>query len=238
MIGGDDLTRRGIGDWNDWHRAYEDPESELVGRKLAVQHHVAAVVDEAPPGAVTVVSICGGQGHELIGALGNHPRRDEVRGRLVELDPENAAYARQWARDARLTGLEVVTGDASVSDAYAGLGPVDLVVISGVFGHLDEADRQRLVSFLHQILRDGGSVVWTSHRRGRGPAEQVRSIFTAQSFEEVAFDDLPGDEFGFTVARHRASGEPDPFVERAQLFTFGSSRQRREPTGLAVGSDP
>ena len=166
----------GLADWHEWHEGYDDPGSEMAGRLRAVRAHVAAVVDEAPPGLVTVVSICGGEGREVIGALDGHPRRGDVRGRLVELDPNNAATARRWANVAGLAGLEVVHGDASKTDAYDGLAPADLVVISGLFGHLDDDDQQSTIEFLRQLCRPGGSVVWTLHREETRTSPQAAAL--------------------------------------------------------------
>jgi hypothetical protein len=97
-----------VDDWNDWHDEYDDPDSELAGRARGVRRRVAELVTACTPGPVTVVSICGGQGREVIGALADHPRRADVRGRLVELDPGNAEFARRSAEVAGLTGFEVV----------------------------------------------------------------------------------------------------------------------------------
>ena len=215
-----------IDSWNEWHRAYEDQDSELYQRMLACRRQVVAAVDECPPGAVTVVSICGGQGLELIGALEEHPRRDDVRGRLVELDPDNADFARRWAAAARLDELEVVTGDASVSEAYAGLPPADLVVISGVFGHIDDTDRRALIAFLRRLCRSGASLAWTSNRANDGPAETVRRMLAEECFSEVVFEDLPGDTYAFTVARHRFTGTLEPLGEPRRIFAFGSAFRR------------
>jgi hypothetical protein len=33
-----------------------------------------------------VISLCAGQGRDLLGVLADHPRREDVRARLVELD--------------------------------------------------------------------------------------------------------------------------------------------------------
>src|SRR5262249_55902724 len=75
-----------ISDWASWHESYEDPNSELVKRQNAVRAQVAHVIEACPAGPVTVVSICAGQGREVIGALATHRRRADVRGRLVELN--------------------------------------------------------------------------------------------------------------------------------------------------------
>jgi putative intracellular protease/amidase len=214
--------------WSDWHDEYDDPESELAGRMRSVRDRVAEVVAASPPGPVTIVSMCGGQGRELIGALEGHPRRSDVRGRLIELDTDNAEVARRSARDAHLDDLEVVTGDASASDAYAGLARADLVVISGLFGHLDDADQVRTISFLRQICAEGAAVVWTSFRPDAERAHKLRRFFVEQSFEELAYDRLPGDEYAFTVALSRLTAPVDPFQPHRKLFTFGSSRQHRD----------
>jgi hypothetical protein len=216
-----------IGDWSAWHDEYENTDSELNARKRAVQAQVAKIVERCPPGPVTVVSICGGQGREVIGALETHPRRADVRGRIVELDVENAAFARAWAQKAQLGNLEVVTGDASINDSYAGLPPVDLVVVSGVFGHLSEADRLVTIKFLRQICRQGGCVVWTFFRRNEEQTARLRGYFTEQMFEEESFETLSG-EYAFTIGRNRYAGAPTPFEPHAKIFTFGSSRENRE----------
>jgi SAM-dependent methyltransferase len=215
-----------ITDWNNWHDEYDEPNSELAARMHAVRKFVAQVVESCPSGPVTVLSICAGQGREVIGALADHPRRDDVRGRLLELDPANAEFARRSANAASLHGIEVVTGDASVASAYDDLPPVDLVVISGLFGHIGDEDQQRLIAFLHTICRPGGSVVWTFFLRARRRTERLRSYFTEQSFEEVQFEELPGEEYRFTVALSRYDGTTQPRGPHERVFTFGSSYAR------------
>jgi SAM-dependent methyltransferase len=225
-------------DWTEWHDEYDDPDSELAARMRAVRTHVSELVERCDPGPVTIVSICGGQGRETIGALRDHARRADVRGRLVELDAKNAAAARRSAVAAQLDEFEVMTGDASSSDSYAGLPPADVVVVSGVLGHIDNDDRAQLVAFLRQLMRPGGSVVWTffrlpgdRHREER--LAGMRRLFNDDGFEEVAFELLPGDEYGFTVGVSRYTGERAPFRPHEQIFTFGSARRRRDDAASA-----
>jgi hypothetical protein len=67
---------------------------ESQGLRLAehqmVQAMVADALERVPPGPVRVVSLCAGQGRDLLGVLADHPRRGDVTARLVELDPGNA----------------------------------------------------------------------------------------------------------------------------------------------------
>jgi hypothetical protein len=215
-----------IDNWSTWHDEYENEDSELNARKRAVQAQVAAIATQCPPGPVTVVSICGGQGREVIGALADHPRRADVRGRIVELDEKNSAFARAWAKKAGLDKLEVVTGDASLSTAYAGLPPVDVVVVSGVVGHLCHPERVQLITFLHQIVRTGGYAVNTFYRGREGELQQLRDAFSAHQFEEESFETLAG-KFQFTIARNRYLGQPKPFEPGVKVFNFGSAREAR-----------
>jgi hypothetical protein len=221
-----------IADWHEWQKGYDDPGSELAGRLRAVRAHVASVVDGAPPGPVTIVSICGGEGREVIGALEDHPRRGDVRGRLVELDPKNAAVARRSAKEAGLAGLEVVCGDASMTNAYDGLLPADLVVISGLFGHIDDDDQQSTIEFLRQLCRQGGSVVWSFTARRPPRVPKLRRFFAEREFEELSFVTLPGDDLALTVALSRYRGTHQKFAADTTFFTFGSSHR---PPGDAAG---
>src|SRR2546429_389313 len=62
-------------DWSEWHRAYDEPGSNLSQRLRIVQARIREVLDAAPPGPITAVSICAGQGRDLLEVLAVHPRR-------------------------------------------------------------------------------------------------------------------------------------------------------------------
>ena len=74
-------------DWREWHTAY-DGDTPLTQRLAIVQARIADALDAAPPGPIRVISMCAGQGRDLLGVLADHPRRADVRARLVELDGE------------------------------------------------------------------------------------------------------------------------------------------------------
>ena len=113
-----------MSDWVEWHRSYDEGGSDLSRRLLVVRRQIAGALDRAPVGPVRVVSMCAGQGRDLLGVLVDHPRRADVRARLVELDPRNADVARAAGMD----NVEVVIGDASVTTAYDGMVPADVVL--------------------------------------------------------------------------------------------------------------
>ncbi len=192
-------------DWVAWHEAYDDPQAPLAQRLIAVQARIAEALDQAPPGPLRAVSICAGQGRDLIGVLREHPRGCDVTARLVELDPHNAEIARQSAADAGLTQVEVVTGDAARTDAYAGLVPAGLVLACGVFGNITDEDVARTIRYCAGLCAAGGTVVWT---RGRGEPDLIPQIcewFAAEGFELLGGIGA-GTRWG--VGAHRFAGTP------------------------------
>src|SRR5215467_8393117 len=101
-------------DWHEWHQAYDVPGSPLAARLAAVQGILRDALDAAPPGHIQVVSMCAGQGRDILGVLADHPRRGDVGGRLVELDPVLV----EQARDHAPATVEVVCGDAGITTMY------------------------------------------------------------------------------------------------------------------------
>jgi hypothetical protein len=204
--------------WQQWHRAYDDPSSPLSRRLAVVQRWVGRVLDEAPAGAVTVVSMCAGRGHDVIDVVRDHPRRADVRARLVELDPVLAADAAAAAHAHGLTGVEVLNGDAATTDAYAGGVPADLILVCGVFGNVAESDIRRTVDELASLAAPGATVIWTRHRRPPDLTPTVRAWFRAAGFDEVAWETAPDAAFGVGVSRLTAP--PRPFGPGRRLFSF------------------
>jgi hypothetical protein len=202
-------------DWQTWHGKYDVPGSELARRLEAVQTHVRAALDGCPPGPVRVVSLCAGQGRDLMDVLANHPRRTDVRARLVELDPGLAESARERAYG--LDQVEVVTGDASRTEQYVGLVPADLVLMCGIFGNISETDIKRTVDAAPQFCRPGATLIWTRHREDPDLAPTICEWFEARGFERIW---LSGRDAGFGVGVHRFTGEPEPLVTGQSLFTF------------------
>jgi hypothetical protein len=181
-------------DWVEWHRPYDEPGSALSVRLGLVQGHLTRALDAAPPGEIRIVSICAGQGRDVIGAAAQHPRKSDVRARLVELDPRLTAFAHQLADAAGLSNIEIVTGDASASDAYVEAAPAEIVLACGIFGNITDDDIRRCVTLLPMLCCHGATLLWTRHRRPPDLTPDVRQWFADSGFEEIAFDspdDLP-----------------------------------------------
>jgi hypothetical protein len=174
--------------WVRWHRAYEDPDSALSMRLRLVKDGAREVLDQHAPGPIRIVSICAGQGRDVIDVVAGHPRKSDVRARLVELDPELVAFARERAAAAGVAGqIEVVQGDASLVGSYAGALPADLVLVCGVFGNISDGDIRATVWRLPAFCAPGGTVVWTRHRRPPDLTSSVRGWFAEAGFVEKSF---------------------------------------------------
>jgi len=112
-------------DWRAWHDAYAQPGSDLSRRLRLLQGELSSWLDERPGEALTVVSVCAGQGHDLLGVLA--------------------------ARQAGLRQVEIVQADAGELSTYDGLVPADLVLLAGVFGNISDADVRRTIGALPQL---------------------------------------------------------------------------------------
>ena len=204
-------------DWYAWHADYQVPGSVIAQRLPAVQQRIVAAFDTAAPGPIRVLSLCAGQGLDLLGVLSSHPRRGDVRARLVELDPRNASAARHTAQAAGLTGIEVVETDAALVDGYADVVPVDLLLLCGIFGNVPDADIHTTVAAAAQLCAPGATVVWTRHRRPPDLVPTLCGWFAAHDFDLVSVSD-PTEPYG--VGAHRFTGRTRPLVRGARLFTF------------------
>ena len=207
-------------DWFAWHSAYDDPGSGLSRRLAMVQARLAEALHRCPPGRAQVVSMCAGQGRDILGVLARHPRAGDVAARLVESDPRNAALARQGASS--FPAVEVVEADAGGTDAYVGAVPADILLACGVFGNISDDDVHRTVSAFPSLCAPGATVIWTRHRREPDLTPQVRDWFHAAGFAEEAFD--VSEDTLMAVGSHRLTGRVLPFRAGQYLFRFNGRR--------------
>ncbi len=224
---GEPANEAGASHWERWHGAYDDPASPLSERLRLVQAMVRGALDDTAPGQdrgepIRIISLCAGQGRDVIDVLATHPRAAEVEALLVELDPALAEFARQRAAEAGLgERVRVEQGDASLCHWYAGSVPADLVLVCGIFGNISGEDISATIRALPAFCRPGGNVVWTRHRRPPDATPGIRAEFAEAGFTEVAFD--APDGFILGTGRHRLDGDPGifgPFDPERRLFDF------------------
>ena len=210
--------------WVRWHEPYEDPSSPLSLRLRLVQSMVRDFLDAVPsthPGPIRLVSMCAGQGRDVIDVVSTHPRGAQVSALLVELDPALVSFARDRAAAAGVAEqVRIVGGDASVCRRYEDGVPADLVLVCGVFGNISGSDIARTIQALPGFCRMGSEVIWTRHRRPPDATPAIRADFAAAGFGEVAFEAPDGYVLG--VGRHRLDAEPSPgaFDLTLKLFDF------------------
>ena len=206
-------------DWVAWHAAYDDPSSTLSTRLRLVRGHLAGALAAAPPGPVRLLSLCAGQGHDVLGVLPRHPRGPQVSAVLIEDDPQNAALARQGAEQAGLSQVQVRQADAARVANYADALPADVLLLCGIFGNVSDADIQRTAQAAPALCAPGATVIWTRHRRPPDLTPQIRAWFAGSGFDEVAFDSPDtGAPTGVGVGRLTAA--PPAGLPGGPLFTF------------------
>lgn len=204
--------------WVDWHDAYADPGSSLSRRLAVVQSRFRSALDDVEGEPIRVLSMCAGQGRDVIDVLADHARREDVVARLVELDPRLVADARARAAAAGLTTVEVVHDDASTTSAYEHAVPAQIILVCGVFGNISDRDVRTTVLELPRLCAPGATVIWTRHRREPDLTPAIRSWFSEAGYEEVAFDTEDGRSFG--VGSHRLVGPISPYRRAVQMFSF------------------
>jgi hypothetical protein len=207
-----------VRDYLAWHDDYERPGSRLHLRLLVVQDLIATALDGFPDGTIRVISICAGQGRDILSVARRHRRGGDLVGRLVELDPRNVTAARAALVVAACVGLEVIEADAGYSDAYLGAAPADLVLACGIFGNIPDADVKTTVEFLPALCAPGAQVIWTRAPRGDDILERIPSWFDSAGFRSEPVVVGEGGLFGVGAAQF--AGHTRDLESGVRLFEF------------------
>lgn len=204
-------------DWYAWHSPYTDPGSPLTRRLRLVQQHIAAWLDERPGEPVSVVSMCAGQGHDILTVLASRPDASRVSATLIEYDARNVAVARTRAIAESLGTVTVAQADAGDLASYRPAVPADMVLMAGVLGNISDADAHTTVHALPQLCAADATVIWTRTRRAPDLTRAVRRWLTDAGFAEQAF--IAPDDVLFSVGVHRFTGTPQP-LQNGKIFQF------------------
>lgn len=200
-------------DWLAWHALYDDPASNHGKRLEVVRSQIARIITAHPPGPIRAISMCAGDGRDLLGVLATSARAEDVSGRLVELHPELV----ERARAAAPPGIDVLCADAGEARSYIEAVPADLVVACGIFGNISDEDVRATIDAWPMLCAKGGAVVWTRHGREPDLRPAIRSWIAEAGFAEEFYVGPPGG-FGIGVARlERGSVPLDP---DARFFCF------------------
>jgi hypothetical protein len=214
-------TAAGQRDYLQWHDDYDDPDSDLSRRLAVVQEHLRDRLD-ATSGPVRVLSLCSGDGRDILGVLAGRSDRDRVSGVLLELHEGVAANARQRIDELGLTDrLEVRIADAGLSDSYVDAVPADLVLLVGIFGNIHPPEIKSLIDTVPQLARPGALVLWSRGRSapgGGGRTSEVAGWVREAGCIELSLT-APADA-QFVVGAAEFRGITEPLRAGRRLFTF------------------
>lgn len=211
-----------MSEWVRWHDGYADG-SPLAQRLGVVQQLIRAALDGCPPGPIRVISMCAGDGRDILGALPGHPRQTDVHARFVELDPELARRARENAAEVS-PAIEVVTGDASRTSSYVGAVPAEIVLACGIFGNITDDDIHNTVMHLPELCAPGATVIWTRGTFAPDLTSTIRVWFLESGFSELDYVAIPHTSVG--VGASVLTSLPRPLKPDLQLFTFLPEEER------------
>lgn len=207
-------------DWLAWHQGYDDPGSSLARRLEVVSRLLHRALDEVAVANPRLLSLCAGDGRDVIGVLGARAAQPEVVAILIESDPTLAARAQDAAADARVSSVQVRCGDAGAMASFSDVVPVDVLMLCGIFGNIEHSAVKATVDAIPDLVSPGGFVIWT--RGGSEPDRraEVRRWFRSAGLEEVTFEGAP-ERYGVGLNR-RLQAAPVSAVHQAsdRLFTF------------------
>jgi Methyltransferase domain len=225
-------------DWNLWLSRYDKPRSPHSQRLKTVQRLIGRRIDRTAPHPISALSICAGDGRDILEVLGARADASRVKTTLVELDPRLCALARARVSENGIIGVDIKQADAGTTDAYAGVSPADIVILVGVFGNIADADVRATVKVLPALCKPGALIIWSLRQRPRrdqgrcGPhrhqaewqhpndyerVRKVREWLDAEGFYEVL---KSASDAVFHVGAHRCVGEPPPLPASHRFFTF------------------
>ena len=206
-------------DYVAWHRQYDDPDTGLSHRLRCVQEEVDSALNATSPSPVRVISICAGDGRDLLDVLASRADAARVSGELLELLPELVELTTERIKELGLTAIDARCVDASHTSAYDGLARADLLIVSGVMGNLSSAEVRALVGFTASLCAPGALLIWNRSSKHPDLGDDIRRWFDGAGFQQRALhENLGGTTMRVGVERY--AGPTVPRGAPRQLFTF------------------
>ncbi len=206
-------------DWVAWHHSYDDPASSLPRRLEVVRRRVSDALDLVPAARPRLLSLCAGDGRDVIPVLARRGGSGWTSAVLVEHDEVLAGAALDAAAAAGLDALDVRRGDAGEPTTFADVVPVDVLLLCGIFGNISTAEVDGVIALAPTLVEPGGCVIWTRGRTDPDLRPRVRKAFRAAGFEEVAYDG-EAESYGVGLARRLDEAAPDRTDLPDRLFSF------------------
>jgi SAM-dependent methyltransferase len=212
----DRLRSRG---WNSWpDRAYA--RKRYQHRLATVKQQLQDCLDAAPAGPIKILSICAGDGRDVVGAVDQHPRRNDVAAWLVELSADSVALGKRHAVAAGLEeSLHFINGDATDLSTYKNVPACDVILLCGVWGHVPQTDTAALVQGLAAFCKPGATVLWSCGTSGgTAKLDEYDALFTKPTWDKVR-QSFAADKCN-AVVLHRYTGPSLPRLNSGRFFSF------------------
>jgi ubiquinone/menaquinone biosynthesis C-methylase UbiE len=215
--------------WSGWPElAYQRPNYRE--RLRVVQEQLAECLDQAPHNPLRLLSICAGDGRDVIGVLQSHRRREDVEAYLVELNGQSVS---EGVKNVRGSGLENVVkfihADATEYSTYKNLAPCDIVLICGVWGHVTANERANLIHALALFCKPSGKVIWTRKiSKGEHMLKVVQSQFDEASWTLVRQSSTSDNKWA--VCTYRYHGPALEVPANGRIFSFATKPERVRTT--------
>lgn len=209
-------------DWLKWHEAYEDPGSSLARRLDVVRRRLSEALDAATGEPCQLLSLCAGDGRDVIPVLAARSASSPVSALLVEQDEDLARRAAESVSSTGLGEVRVRCADAGDPTSFEDVPPVDVLLLCGILGNIEHGRVKDLIDVLHHLLAPGGHVIWTRGASEPDRRPEVRNWFGAAGFDELSFNGAP-EHFGVGVNQLGHAERGDRRQLPRQLFRFVKS---------------
>lgn len=214
-------------DWLAWHDGYEKNPA-LQKRLKLVEGQISQCLSTCQLGSIHIIGVCAGDGRDLLGALVDHPRRDDVRALLVELDP---ALVRRGQAASAAVGLSnqvaFVNGDATISSSYSSMAPANIVMMCGMLGLVPCSEFPNVVHTMQRLCAKGGRIVWTRRldHNGKRYIRSLQRLMASNGFRQTQYavtsrgiSLLAPRKVSFAVGTHQFEDSPSPLRSGERLF--------------------
>ncbi len=207
-------------DWIAWHDGYRTND-ELKARLSLVRTLIAHSLSGAPAGEIALLSLCCGDARDILGSLPTHPRRTDVQGWLLDINPTLIDTAKQAIiRHGLASSVSAIIADATMASSYTGVLPANVIILCGVLGNVERDEISRLIRNLRTLCASSAFVIWTRHTRG-GPhqVERIQKEFASNQFSSVKLLTTPQEHFN--IGLNCYAGPTNGLHQDKRLFSFG-----------------